>query len=81
MLLKDHLKVGKVVIYVHEDKWNKSLEYGTHSKLEDFNPTTDEVDLDAIKIGKIVNPEWLKQFETIVPVYHNSKPLGICLCW
>ena len=76
MLLKDHLKVGKVVIYVHEDKWSKSLEYGTHSKLEDFNPTTDEVDMDAIKSGKIVNPEWLKQFETIVPVYHNSKPLA-----
>lgn len=76
MLLKDHLKVGKVVIYVHEDSWNKSLEYGTHSKLEDFNPTTDEVDMEAIKSGKIVNPEWLKQFETIVPVYHNSKPLA-----
>lgn len=77
-VLVDDLKIGKLLLFSHNDKeWRQELCVGTNCTLLD-------VKADLLNINKIevlsnpTNPK-LESFDVIVPVFHKSKPLAYLL--
>ncbi len=78
-VLKEHLGVGSLALLIHEGSWVIPVSYG----LEENIPT-DDLDGIAEYVQKISeeatqSPGWMKQFETVVPVFHNNQPLAYAL--
>jgi sigma-B regulation protein RsbU (phosphoserine phosphatase) len=78
VVLKDHLKVGKAVLFLKDISWHKSLEYGCKIDIE--NIQLEEL-FSATNMENNTNSpvKWFNDFETIIPVYHNDKPLAYAL--
>jgi sigma-B regulation protein RsbU (phosphoserine phosphatase) len=75
-VLKEHLKINKLILYIHEHQWHCMLKYGVP---DDFQLNLNEDRL--AEIEKIMTtgsdmPEWLSSFETIIPVNHNKQQLA-----
>lgn len=78
-VLKEQLGVGKLVLLINEGVWMLPVSYGAEGPI----PFTDNDDF-AEQIRKMTEAgyeshEWLKQFETVVPVFHNDNPLAYAL--
>lgn len=77
VVLRDHLKVGKAVLFLKEATWSKSFEYGCKIDIENL-----ELE-DLFSTSNIENKDspvkWFSDFETIIPVFHNDKPLAYAL--
>jgi len=78
-VLHTQLKVEKLALLIHEHKWECALLYGTDRSFLDF-------DLDRIlqELNKIQNLEtehelWIKNFDSILPVYHKEQILAYAL--
>lgn len=75
-VLRDQLKVSRLALYLHEDRWMQALGYGLEpgyslDKLEErFG------ELNELQLNNLHMPSWTKGFESIIPVYHNEKPLA-----
>ena len=75
-ILRDHLKVQKLALFIHDDRWHHTLSYGVEYTLL---PEHVEERLNELNIATLANlqmPEWVQGFESIVPVLHNQKPLA-----
>ncbi|MFM7017090.1 MAG: PP2C family protein-serine/threonine phosphatase [Bacteroidota bacterium] len=75
-VLKDHLKINKLILYIHEHQWHCMLKYGV---ADDFQIELNESRL--AEISKVMMtggemPVWLSSFETIIPVNHNKQDLA-----
>ena len=75
-VLKEHLKINKLILYIHEHQWHCMLKYGV---ADDFQLDLNEARL--AEIEKIMTtgsdmPDWLSSFETIIPVNHNKQQLA-----
>ncbi|MBL0343595.1 MAG: PP2C family protein-serine/threonine phosphatase [Bacteroidetes bacterium] len=78
-VLKEHLGVGSLILLIHEGNWQIPVSFGFEGQL----PFTD-FDLVAAEVQKISEqntetPIWFKYFETVVPVFHNDRPLAYAL--
>lgn len=78
-VLKDQLHVSKLVLLVNEGTWNVAVKYG----LDDEIPFTSTEDFATCvsKLSENHNTEndWMKQFETVIPVLHKDIPLAYAL--
>jgi sigma-B regulation protein RsbU (phosphoserine phosphatase) len=81
VILKNDLKIGRVcVMNLVDDKWECLTEYGT--------PENDKCQIDVIKdlemfqdiefLFETPNPA-LKDFDIVIPVFNNNKPLSYVL--
>lgn len=75
-VLKDQLHVGKLMLFLHEEYWQQLLSYGVDYKNFEIDVEKDFQHLNEIQPGKISQPNWVSDFETIIPVFHNDKPLA-----
>jgi len=78
-VLKEQLGIEKVLLLVNEDGWSIPVEYG----VEAGNPFDSHSGF-AMEIQKFSelnnsNVPWLKQFNTIIPVFHKEAPLAFAL--
>lgn len=77
VVLRDHLKVGKAILFLKDEKWHKTFQYGCQIDIENmqleelFSSSNMEISQSPIT--------WFSDFETIIPVYHNNKPLAYAL--
>lgn len=77
-ILLDELKIGKILLFSHNDKeWKQELCVGTSCTLVDVKDDLLLID----KIEVISNPsnKKLESFDVIVPVFHKSQPLAYLL--
>lgn len=75
-VMRDHLKVCKLSLFVHEGQWNKILSYGHE---EDFLSEDTEqrfAELSSMEFNNLEMPTWVKGFESIIPVFHNHQSLA-----
>ncbi len=77
VVLRDHLRVGKALLFVKDTAWHKTLEYGCHID-------TDNLDMEEMFSGYTSQDNSLPDscfddFDTIIPVYHNEKLLAYAL--
>jgi len=77
VVLKDHLKVGKAVLFLKDASWHKTLEYGCEINIENDEP--EKLFSPANLENRNSSMQLFKDFETIIPVYHNEKPLAFAL--
>jgi sigma-B regulation protein RsbU (phosphoserine phosphatase) len=75
-VMRDQLKVQKLVLYVHEQQWHRMLSYGVSEADEITNPDERFHELNALQFNSLQMPEWVEGFESIIPVYHNEKALA-----
>jgi phosphoserine phosphatase RsbU/P len=73
---KDHLKIGRLSLISKEDVWNEKVNFGLSIAID--NQEIDEIVQQATIFDNIAEdlPRWMTQFDTIIPVLHNDKPLA-----
>ncbi len=75
-ILRDHLNVQKLALFIHDSKWNHTLTYGVEYTLL---PEQLEERLNELNVSTLTNlqmPDWVQGFESIIPVLHNNQPLA-----
>jgi sigma-B regulation protein RsbU (phosphoserine phosphatase) len=75
-VMRDHLKVKKLSLYVCDGEWKKSLSYGDAEGTVLPDPEVHFRELAGMQFTNEQMPEWLQGFESIIPVYHNQQPLA-----
>ena len=75
-VLEDHLKVGKLMLFINEDKWQHILSYGVESTKFEIDFDNDFENLNNLHIDESKKPKWISEFETIIPVFHNDRSLA-----
>lgn len=75
-VMRDQLKVKKLLLFIHEQTWHKMLSYGLE---EDFHVDQVEERLNEIsqmQLNSGAMPDWVHGFESIIPVFHNNQALA-----
>jgi len=75
-VMRDQLKVKKLVLYIHEDSWKEMLSYGVDESYKPGNLNDHLTELNQLQFNNLSMPSWVKGFESIIPVYHNEQPLA-----
>ncbi len=78
-VLENRLKVGKLVLFSHDQEWTCILKYGVDSSYNHlvFEPELLEIkEIESITFSK---GNLSKRFEIVVPVYHKQTPLAFVL--
>lgn len=75
-VMRDQLKIEKLVLYIHEDRWARMLAYGVDSSF-DLNDVESRLgELNQLQLNNVHMPEWVEGFESIIPVFHDEKALA-----
>lgn len=78
-VLRDHLHVGKIILFLNEKNWQQILSFGVDYHHFNIDAERDFTHLAEINPDTKKSPEWISEFETIIPVFHNDKPLAYAL--
>ncbi|MDI1353593.1 MAG: adenylate/guanylate cyclase domain-containing protein [bacterium] len=78
--LKEQLQIGKLALYSHHIEWACILNYGfKKSELNKINVDKDLLHIREISSGSIQENKVLAQFDIVIPVYDEEKPLAYLL--
>ncbi len=75
-VMRDQLKVKRLVLYIHEKNWHEMLSFGAPEGFKFLNPDIRFGELSEMQFNNLSMPAWVKGFESIIPVYHNNKALA-----
>ncbi|CAN5640179.1 hypothetical protein BH11BAC2_BH11BAC2_07730 [soil metagenome] len=75
-VMRDQLKVKNLSLFVHELHWQQILTYGASGGFHMDNIEERFGELNALQSNNVVMPEWVHGFESIIPVYHDNRPLA-----
>jgi sigma-B regulation protein RsbU (phosphoserine phosphatase) len=79
-MLQDELKIGKIVIYKLNEKWERILMSGANeSEIRDVDIERDLIHVKEITFLATYRNESLKDFDIIIPVLTQDKPLAFVL--
>src|SRR6185436_2746476 len=78
-VLEEHLKVGKLILFLHEEKWQHILSFGVDYEKLEINLDNDFDNLNDLYQAGLKKPGWISEFETIIPVFQNEKSLAYAL--
>ena len=76
-VMRDHLKVRKLALYVHEGQWNQKLSYGLSEEIILDDPDIRFAELSSMEFNNMQMPSWVEGFESIIPVFHNHPQILI----
>ncbi|NQY66864.1 MAG: PP2C family protein-serine/threonine phosphatase [Flavobacteriales bacterium] len=77
-VLKDQLKIGKLILFSYYDGWNCILKYGVKGLEKKINVNRDLANIIEIKTLESSNLQDVS-LDVIVPVFHKDKPLAYVL--
>jgi phosphoserine phosphatase RsbU/P len=75
-VMRDQLKVKRLVLYIHEQNWHQMLSYGVQENFKLINLEERFTELNSLQYNNLSMPEWVEGFESIIPVYHDEKALA-----
>lgn len=75
-VMRDQLRVKKLMLYVHEQHWQRMLSYGITPSEEIEDPDARFIELNELQLNNLHMPEWVGGFDSVIPVYHNDKALA-----
>ncbi len=75
-VMMEQLKVSRLMLFIHEQKWHQMLSYGILPEAIPDNIDEKLNELSSTQLGHLSMPEWVKGFDSIIPVNHNEKPLA-----
>jgi sigma-B regulation protein RsbU (phosphoserine phosphatase) len=78
-VLENRLKVGKLVLFSHDEEWTCILKYGVDSSYNHLVFEPELLDIKEIESITFSKGNLSKRFEIVVPVYHKQTPLAFVL--
>jgi sigma-B regulation protein RsbU (phosphoserine phosphatase) len=78
-VLKDHLRIGRAVLFVNDGKWHIPVCYGIEGTLPFTDASDATREIEHFKEGVLPAEGWTRQFETMVPVSHKDQHLAYAL--
>ena len=75
-IMRDHLQVQKLALFVHDHQWRHTLSYGVEYTLLPDQMQERLNDLNVTTLTNLQMPDWVQGFESIIPVLHDNKPLA-----
>ena len=75
-VMRDHLKVRKLTLFVHEGKWIRMLSYGLAEEMLLEDPEKKFAELSSMQFNNQQMPDWVEGYESIIPVFHNNQSLA-----
>ena len=78
-VLRDELKIGKLVLFIDDDGWRYALKYGVKDKDFKIDLEKDLLHINEITEVNIKSKPHFEPFDVIIPVFHKSNPLAYLL--
>jgi sigma-B regulation protein RsbU (phosphoserine phosphatase) len=78
-VLHSQLKVEKLALLIHENKWSCALTYGTDKSMKEFDLEKTLSELNSLHNLETEKELWINTFDTILPVYHKDEILAYAL--
>lgn len=78
-ILENRLKVGKLVLFSHDQEWTCILRYGVDGSYNHLEFEPELLDIKEIESITFSKGNLSKRFEIVVPVYHKQTPLAFVL--
>ncbi|MCE2846525.1 MAG: PP2C family protein-serine/threonine phosphatase [Sphingobacteriales bacterium] len=75
-VMRDQLKIEKLVLYIHEDRWARMLAYGVDNSFDLKDVESRLGELNQLQLNNVHMPDWVEGFESIIPVFHDEKALA-----
>ena len=75
-VMRDQLKVKRLALFIHEHSWKQMLSYGVEDDFQVENPDERFKHLAEVQNNNQKLPDWVSGFESIIPVYHEERPLA-----
>lgn len=75
-VMRDQLKVGKLALYVHEQSWQRMLSFGVPDDFLAEDAPARLAELNTLQHTNVHMPDWVNGFDSIIPVFHDDKPLA-----
>jgi len=78
-VLHSQLKVEKFALLINDEKWKCAILSGTDTSLGEFDINRILAELNKLHNLETEHELWVKNFETILPVYHKEQLLAYAL--
>ncbi|MBP6334194.1 MAG: SpoIIE family protein phosphatase [Bacteroidia bacterium] len=78
-VLNSQLKVEKLALLIHVNKWSCALSYGTDKGMTEFDIVKTLDELNSLHNLETEKELWINTFDTILPVYHKDHILAYAL--
>ncbi len=78
-VLHSQLKVEKLALLIHVNKWSCALSYGTDKGMKEFDLDKTLEELNRLHNLETEKELWINTFDTILPVYHKDHILAYAL--
>ncbi len=78
-VLENRLKVGKLVLFSHDQEWTCILKYGVNESFNHFEFEEELLNITEIETMSFSRGNLSKSFEIVIPVYHKKTPLAYVL--
>ena len=78
-VLHSQLKVEKFALLINDEQWKCAMLSGTDKSLKDFDINRILDELNKLQNLETEQELWVKNFETILPVYHKEQLLAYAL--
>lgn len=78
-VLRSQLNVEKLALLIHVNEWNCSLMYGTDQNFEEVRLEQIIRELNHLHNQEMDKELWVKNFDSILPVYHKDQLLAYAL--
>lgn len=75
-VMLNQLKVKKLLLYIHDNQWNRMLAYGVSDNFFTEDMEARLMELNTLQFNNVQMPGWVQGFDSIIPVFHNEKALA-----
>lgn len=78
-ILVNELKIGRLALYINNQKWICALRYGTQNMDEEVDIENDLAKISEITDISLLSANLKSSFDLVIPVFHKSHPLAYLL--
>lgn len=79
-ILENRLQIKRLILFSKiEGEWKCAIKYGTDSHSIEINVEEEFADIDAIKLVQSDDSEFFRDFDLVIPVFHENRPLAFLL--
>ncbi len=78
-ILREQLGYKRFILFNHQSHWNCLLRVGVRSKVKGIDIEKELFRFKEITIIESSNYELINEFDLVIPVFHNGKPLAYLL--
>lgn len=75
-VMRDQLKVRRMVFFMKEKRWSKILSYGVQDDFLNGDLDSKFGELNELQFNNVHMPGWVQGFDSIIPVFHDGHALA-----